>query len=66
MILAVTHGLPMRYVLDAADGSFPGPRLASVPHAVPFSLDRAQVERAAGTLEEWAAAPRFSDTPIGG
>ena len=51
VILAVTHGLPLRYVLDASDGSFPGQRLASVPHAVPFSLDRAQVERAAATLE---------------
>ena len=25
VILAVTHGLPLRYVIDAADGSFPGP-----------------------------------------
>ncbi len=66
VILAVTHGLPLRYVLDAADGSFPGQRLASVPHAVPFSLDRAQVERAAATLEGWAAAPSFTDTPFGG
>ena len=66
VILAVTHGLPLRYVLDAADGSFPGQRLASVPHAVPFGLERAQVERAAATLEGWAAAPRFADTPFGG
>jgi probable phosphoglycerate mutase len=66
VILAVTHGLPLRYVLDAADGSFPGQRLASVPHAVPFRFERAQVERAAATLEEWAAAPRFADTPFGG
>jgi broad specificity phosphatase PhoE len=63
VILAVTHGLPLRYVLDAADGSFPGQRLVSVPHAVPFRLERAPVERAAATLEEWAAAPHFTDTP---
>jgi 2,3-bisphosphoglycerate-dependent phosphoglycerate mutase len=66
VILAVTHGLPLRYVIDAADGSFPGQRLASVPHAVPFRFERAQVERAAATLEEWAAAPHFADTPFGG
>ena len=66
VILAVTHGLPLRYVIDAADGSFPGQRLASVPHAVPFRFERAQVERAAATLEEWAAAPQFADTPFGG
>jgi broad specificity phosphatase PhoE len=66
VILAVTHGLPLRYVLDAADGAFPGQRLESVPHATPFTFDRAQVERAAATLAEWAAAPRFADTPFGG
>ncbi len=66
VILAVTHGLPLRYVIDAADGSFPGQRLESVPHAVPFRFDRARVERAAATLVEWAAAPWFADTPFGG
>jgi broad specificity phosphatase PhoE len=66
VILAVTHGLPLRYVIDASDGSFPGQRLASVPHAVPFRFERAQVERAAATLDEWADAPSFADTPFGG
>ncbi len=66
VILAVSHGLPLRYVIDAAAGSVPGQRLASVPHAVPFRFGRAQVEAAAATLEEWAAAPRFTDTPFGG
>ena len=66
VILAVTHGLPLRYVIDASDGSFPGQRLASVPHAVPFRLGRAQVERAAATLDQWAAEPSFADTPFGG
>ena len=51
---------------QAADGSFPGQRLESVPHAAPFRFDRAQVERAAATLAEWAAAPWFADTPFGG
>jgi len=66
VILAVTHGLPLRYVIDAADGTFPGQRLASVPHAVPFGFGRAQVEVAAATLREWAADPSFADTPFGG
>ena len=57
VILAVTHGLPLRYVLDASDGSFPGQRLASVPHAVPFRFERAQVERAAATLEDGRRRP---------
>jgi broad specificity phosphatase PhoE len=65
-ILAVSHALVVRYVLDAADGSFPGRHVGRVEHAVPFRLDRASVERAASALRAWAAAPRFSDTPSGG
>ena len=67
MILAVSHGLPVRYVLDAADGSLPGAsgsRRSRTPS--PYRLERAQVERAAATLRGWAAAPRFADTPFGG
>ena len=58
-ILAVSHALPIRYVLDASDGAFPAARIAQVPHATPFVLDRDAVERAAETLEVWATAPRF-------
>jgi len=69
-ILAVSHGLPLRYVLDAADGSFPTARVAPVPHATPYRLERESVERAAETLRAWAAEPRFADpradTPFGG
>jgi broad specificity phosphatase PhoE len=65
-ILAVSHALVVRYVLDAADGSFPGRHVARVEHAVPFRLDRTSVERASSALHEWAAAPRFADTPSGG
>ncbi len=60
-ILAVSHALPIRYVLDASDGSFPAARIAQVPHATPFALDRDAVERAAETLAVWATAPRFVD-----
>lgn len=62
-ILAVTHALPVRYVLDAADGMFPAARIARVPHAMPFSLGAEAVERAAETLRAWAATPRFAETP---
>ena len=66
VILAVSHGLPVRYVLDAADGRFPEQRLARVPHAVAHRLERAEVERAAETLVAWAARPVFGNTPNGG
>ena len=64
-VLAVAHALPVRYVLDAADGLFPAARIAPVPHATPFSLDAGAVGRAAETLRAWATAPRFSDPPFG-
>jgi broad specificity phosphatase PhoE len=65
-ILAVSHALPIRYVIDAADGSFPSRRVAPVPHAAPFRLERTAVERAATTLGAWADAPTFADAPFGG
>ena len=66
LILAVSHALPIRYVLDAADGSFPSRRVAHVPHAAPFRLERTAVERAAETLRAWAGQPTFADAPFGG
>ena len=65
-VLAVSHGLPLRYVLDAAAGRGPSQRLEPVPHATPYRLERAPVERAVVTLRAWAAAPVFGDTPFGG
>ena len=61
LVLAVTHALPVRYVLDAADGLFPAAQIGPVPHATPFPLGVEAVERAAQTLRVWAAAPRFAD-----
>ena len=65
-ILAVSHALLLRYVLDAADGSPPGRRVLHVPHAAPYRLGRASVVRAAETLRAWTARPGFADTPFGG
>ena len=66
VILAVSHGLPVRYILDAADGRFPEQRLARVPHAVAHRLERPAVERAAEILVGWVARPVFGNTPNGG
>lgn len=62
-VLAVSHALPIRYVVDAADGTFPTARITPVPHATPFSLDAEMLTRAAETLRGWAAAPAFADLP---
>ena len=63
VVLAVSHSLPMRYVLDAADGNFPASRIQHAPHATPFALDAEAVEMAAETLRVWATTPRFTDFP---
>jgi len=61
VVLAISHALPIRYVVDAADGGFPASRIGPVPHAMPFSLAAAAVELAATTLRTWAREPRFVD-----
>ena len=63
-ILAVSHGLALRYVLDAADGNIPAARVEHVPHATPYRLGRESVEMAAETLRAWATEPRFADIPL--
>ena len=62
-LLAVSHALLVRYVLDAADGRFPAARVVQVPHATPFRLGRDAVALAAETLRGWAEVPRFADSP---
>jgi broad specificity phosphatase PhoE len=61
VVVAVSHSLPIRYVLDASDGRFPAARIEHVPHATPFVLAAEAVEQAAETLRAWATAPRFVD-----
>jgi probable phosphoglycerate mutase len=65
-VLAVSHALPVRYVLDAACGRLPSVRVQTVPHAEPHRLERAAVEAAVSVLRNWAESPRFADTPFGG
>jgi broad specificity phosphatase PhoE len=66
VVLAVSHALPVRYVVDASDGTFPTARITPVPHAQPFSLEASAVRRAAETLRAWVHTPRFDDLPVGG
>lgn len=65
-VLAVSHAVPIRYVLDAAAGRAPSSRVQRVAHAEPHHLSRSAVELAARTLRSWVASPRFADTPFGG
>jgi len=61
VILAVSHALPVRYVLDAADGRFPAALIDHVEHATLHPLDTAAVSRAAEALRVWSEEPAFRD-----
>lgn len=65
-VLAISHAVPIRYVLDAVAGRAPTARVQRVQHAEPHRLSRSVVEAAASALRSWAASPRFADTPFGG
>jgi probable phosphoglycerate mutase len=60
-ILAIGHALPVRYVIDAADGTFPAAKIEPLVHAMPYRLDRTRVEAAAETLRVWSEEPQFRD-----
>jgi broad specificity phosphatase PhoE len=58
-ILLVTHSLPIRYALDAAEGVSPKAKVGMVEYATPYTLTRNQLDRAVRVLEAWAASPAF-------
>ena len=59
-ILVVAHGLPVRYVLDAAAGRAPAPAVAQVPYADPFTVQRDDLSVAVACLEAWLLAPGWA------
>ena len=58
-VAAIAHGAPVRYLLLAAAGAAPAPRLEHVRPAEPFELERAELQAAVDALERWLAAPAF-------
>jgi broad specificity phosphatase PhoE len=61
-ILAVAHGLPIRYLLLAAGGVEPRPVIERLEYAEPYRLSRDEVEHGVERLERWAAEPAWSST----
>jgi broad specificity phosphatase PhoE len=59
LVLAVVHGLPIRYVLNAVEGAAPMPVLAQVPYGEPFRVSAGELETAVTKLGAWAAAPAW-------
>lgn len=64
-VVAVSHSMPIRYLLETSEGRVPGQRVVAVPHAEPFVVDRARVVAAERGLRAWAASPRFANAPDG-
>jgi broad specificity phosphatase PhoE len=58
-ILVVTHGLPIRYVLNALDGRPPEPLVNQVPYAEPYRLSGRELRVAVSLLEKWGRRPTW-------
>jgi broad specificity phosphatase PhoE len=58
-VLVVGHGLSLRYVLNAIDGSDPRPMLGQVPLAEPIPVEESDFRRALERLERWLEAPAW-------
>ena len=56
-VLVVAHGLPIRYVLLAIEGTEPRPVVESVDYATPYRLSRTDLEHAVERLELWVKDP---------
>jgi alpha-ribazole phosphatase len=56
-VLVVTHGLPIRYLLLAAEGTEPRPVVESVDYATPYRFSRTDLEHAVERLELWVRDP---------
>lgn len=59
-LLAIGHGLPIRYVLSALMELDPVAKVDPVEHAEPFRVSSAQLERAVERLEAWTRNPVFA------
>jgi broad specificity phosphatase PhoE len=59
-LLAIGHGLPIRYILSALVELDPVAKVDPVEHAEPFRVSAAQLERAVERLEAWIRNPVFA------
>jgi broad specificity phosphatase PhoE len=58
-VLVVSHGLPIRYVLNAADGNDPVPAMGQADYAHAYELTADQLRSALARLEHWLLAPAW-------
>ncbi|HEY5160531.1 MAG TPA: histidine phosphatase family protein [Gaiellaceae bacterium] len=60
-ILVVTHGLAVRFLLEAAAGQGFHARHVPVPYARPFEFGAEELAQALDRLEAWQEDPRWSE-----
>jgi 2,3-bisphosphoglycerate-dependent phosphoglycerate mutase len=60
VILVVAHGLPIRYILNAAKGTHPAPIVEQIEYATAYKLDRDTLETAIDALDTWCANPSWA------
>jgi broad specificity phosphatase PhoE len=58
-ILVVAHGLPLRYVIDAAEGRNPAAAVAQIPYAEAFAFDADELAAAVDRLAAWVERPAW-------
>ena len=58
-VLAVVHGLTVRYTVDAAEGLVPAQRADQVALAEPYELSERELRAAVEELERWAQTPAW-------
>ncbi len=59
-VLAVSHAVAIRYLVDAAASRPPAARVAPVGHAEAVRLGTADVRRAVSALQAWSRSPAFA------
>ena len=59
-ILAVIHGLPIRYVLNALEDIDPAPLVDQVTYATAYAVSDDELRRAVERLRAWAERPAWS------
>jgi broad specificity phosphatase PhoE len=60
-VLAITHALPIRYLLEAAEGRPPPRFVEPVRYAEAFRLGASAVAKAVDVLAAWAREPVFGE-----
>ena len=59
VVLVVTHGLPIRYLLNAAQGRDPSPTIDQIEYASPYRLSLEEVAVGLELLDRWCTAPAW-------